>query len=113
MHPRKFYLQHYKKGVQFLGVYIKPYRIYIGKRSKSNFYNKIEYWNGLNGNENCKIDNESKFLLRAQVNSYLGLMKHYNTYKLRRKYIGLLNMSAKNSFFTCNEELNKMILLNE
>ena len=38
LHPNKIYLQHYTKGVQFLGAKIKPYRIYIGNRTKGNFY---------------------------------------------------------------------------
>ena len=29
LHPKKIYLQHYTKGFQFLGAYIKPHRIYI------------------------------------------------------------------------------------
>ena len=33
LHPKKFYLQHYKMGVSFIGHYIKPNRIYIGNRT--------------------------------------------------------------------------------
>ena len=29
LHPNKIYLQHYSKGVKFLGAVIKPNRIYI------------------------------------------------------------------------------------
>ena len=28
LHPKKIYLQHFAKGVKFLGVFIKPHRIY-------------------------------------------------------------------------------------
>ena len=42
LHPRKIYLQHYIKGVQFLGVVVKPYRIYIGNQTKGIFYKKIQ-----------------------------------------------------------------------
>ena len=41
LHPRKIYLQHYSKGVQFLGAVIKPNRIYIAKRTSGNFYDAI------------------------------------------------------------------------
>jgi hypothetical protein len=34
LHPHKIYLQHYTKGVQFLGVFIKPNLIYIASRTK-------------------------------------------------------------------------------
>ncbi|OGT58852.1 MAG: hypothetical protein A3F43_01230 [Gammaproteobacteria bacterium RIFCSPHIGHO2_12_FULL_42_10] len=48
LHPRKMHLQHYSKGVHFLGVTLKPHRIYIGKRTKGNFYNAIARHNGHN-----------------------------------------------------------------
>jgi hypothetical protein len=38
-------LQHYTKGVKFLGTVIKPNRIYIAKRTKGNFYNAIQKHN--------------------------------------------------------------------
>jgi hypothetical protein len=41
LHPNKIYLQHYKKGVQYLGAIIKPHRIYIANRTKGNFYSAI------------------------------------------------------------------------
>jgi|GEM_PF-34847 len=85
LHPKKIYLQHFKKGVCFLGAFVKPYRIYIGKPTKKNFYAKAGEWNriaerkqGFGGEEETK-----KFI--SGVNSYLGLMKHYDTFKLRKK----------------------------
>jgi|TARA_B110000211_G_scaffold218248_1_gene262850 hypothetical protein len=47
LHPRKIYLQHYSKGVQFLGAVIKPNRIYIAKRNSGNFYDAIVKQNAL------------------------------------------------------------------
>ena len=38
LHPKKTYLQHYTKGVNFLGVIIKPNRMYIANRTKGDFY---------------------------------------------------------------------------
>ncbi|GIV43669.1 MAG: hypothetical protein KatS3mg035_0792 [Bacteroidia bacterium] len=45
LHRKKVYLQHYEKGVPFLGAFILPYRIYAGKRIKTNFYQKVQEWN--------------------------------------------------------------------
>jgi RNA-directed DNA polymerase len=45
LHPKKNYLQHYSKGVQFLGTIIKPHRIYIANRTKGNFYAAIQKQN--------------------------------------------------------------------
>ncbi|MGD1008262.1 MAG: reverse transcriptase/maturase family protein [Ignavibacteriaceae bacterium] len=85
LHPKKFYLQHYSKGIQFLGVYIKPFRIYAGKRCKTNFYRKILEWNNKIEFAKGELSKENKIEYRTIINSYLGLMKNYNTYKLRNK----------------------------
>jgi RNA-directed DNA polymerase len=37
LRPKKIFLQHYSKGVPFLGTVIKPNRIYIANRTKGNF----------------------------------------------------------------------------
>jgi len=73
LHPNKIYLQHFSKGVSFLGTVIKPYRIYIKNKTKGNFYKKIQQFNAVTN---------SKFL--ASINSYLGIMGNYNTFNLRK-----------------------------
>ncbi|MBU1719887.1 MAG: hypothetical protein KKA07_12545, partial [Bacteroidetes bacterium] len=92
LHPRKIFLQHFSKGVSFLGCYIKPNRTYINKRTKANFYTAIKTHNEVI-RANKKI---SKPLLNkaiSSVNSYLGILKHYDTYKLRKKML-FENLSA-------------------
>ena len=42
LHPNKIYLQHFSKGVQYLGAIIKPHRVYVANRTKGNFYEAIE-----------------------------------------------------------------------
>ena len=39
LHPNKVYIQHYTKGVKFIGSVIKPNRIYVGNRLKGNAWN--------------------------------------------------------------------------
>ncbi|MDR1698533.1 MAG: reverse transcriptase/maturase family protein [Prevotellaceae bacterium] len=94
LHPNKIYLQHYSKGFAFLGAYIKPYRIYIGNRTKKKFLLILRNV----GVENIQPQNRAKYLsplqIRAVLNSYLGIMGHYKTYNIRRK--ALLN---KNHLF--------------
>lgn len=70
LHPKKFYLQHSSKGVTFLGSIIKPNRIYCGHQTIKNAFKK-ELPKGLKK-------------ARASINSYLGYMGQYCTYKLRR-----------------------------
>jgi len=85
LHPGKIYLQHFAKGVCFLGAFIKPYRIYIGKRTKRNFYAKAGMWNEFaEKNRGFGAKEEAKKFI-ACLNSYLGIMKQYDTGKLRKK----------------------------
>ncbi len=85
LHPKKIYLQHYSKGVKFLGTVIKPNRIYIANGTRGNFYNAIEKQNKVvRDHKPCKEDKAS-FL--SSMNSYLGIMKHYKSYNLRKRMI--------------------------
>ncbi|MDD2496063.1 MAG: reverse transcriptase/maturase family protein [Tissierellia bacterium] len=86
LHPKKIYLQHYSKGVRFLGAVIKPYRLYIANQTKKNFYKKTEYWNDF-FMENHNIDKKDLDAFLSSENSYLGIIKRYNTYQLRKKII--------------------------
>ena len=74
LHPRKIYLQHFSKGVAFLGAVIKPYRIYIKNRVKGNFYKKIMQ----------KLAEIGAVKFVASANSYLGILRQFNTYNLRK-----------------------------
>ena len=85
IHPRKIYIQHYTKGVKFLGVVIKPNRIYIANRTKGNFYDAIEKQNTIARDHKPKQEEQKAFL--SSMNSYLGIMKHYKSYKLRKEMV--------------------------
>jgi hypothetical protein len=85
LHQNKIYLQHFAKGVKYLGSVIKPHRIYIANRTKRNFFEAIEKQNDIiNQHKPCK-EKLKHFL--CSMNSYLGIMKHYKTYKARKKMI--------------------------
>jgi RNA-directed DNA polymerase len=85
IHPNKIYLQHFTKGVKFLGVIIKPHRIYIANRTKGNFYLAIQQQNKIARHHKPNNDEQAAFL--SSMNSYLGILKHYKTYKLRKHMI--------------------------
>jgi len=86
LHPKKIYLQHFSKGVNFLGAVIKPHRIYVRNRMKGNFYKKLHHWNEIISKEQ-KLSEEDKRRFMTCVNSYLGMFKQYNTFKLRKKLL--------------------------
>jgi len=107
LHPKKIYLQHFSKGVSFLGVYIKPFRIYTGKRIKDNFYKNIFKINTILKEKN-KLDRNNYFHVFASVNSYLGTMKHYQTFRLRKKFLSLLNLKFWEYFSIEEKNLQKL-----
>jgi len=85
IHPKKIYLQHYSKGVKFLGTVILPNRIYIANRTKGNFYNAIEKQNQIVRDHKPTKEDQQAF--QSSMNSYLGIMRHYKTHKLRKEMI--------------------------
>lgn len=104
LHPKKIYLQHYKKGVNFLGSHIKPDRIYAKNNVKGNFFQKIKNFNKFLHKQNIEIF-ELKHIMSV-VNSYLGTFAHFNTYKIRQKM--LLSINNMNNFFRIKK--NKIII---
>lgn len=82
LHPKKIYLQHFSKGVSYLGAVIKPHRIYISNRTKGNFYAALQKHNAIARDHKPAKEEKEQFI--SSVNSYLGIMHHYKTYKLRR-----------------------------
>jgi len=91
LHPKKIYFQHYKNGVSFLGAYLKPHRIYTGKRTKRNFYESIKKWNTTIKDNRQKLSKNLLAQFMACINSYLGTLQHFNTYRLRKRMIWRLH----------------------
>lgn len=83
LHPHKIYLQHCSKGLQFLGSVIKADRRYIGNRTKGNMYKEIQILNKQLIASDMQSELLNKFI--CIMNSYMGLIKHCNSYRLRRK----------------------------
>lgn len=86
LHPRKVYLQHYSKGVKFIGAVAKPGREYVANRTKGNFYEKLQMFNKLAQEDKNYVKNNAEHFV-SSINSYLGFMIHYSTYKIRRKML--------------------------
>lgn len=84
--PKKFYMQHYSKGLDFTGAVVKPGRVYPLNRTVTNFRHSIQRLN------ECRSRSEIMSAL-ASVNSYLGLLKHYDSYAIR--YNALMAIEPK------------------
>ncbi len=85
LHPDKIYFQTFSKGVRYLGAVILPHRIYLSNRIKSNFYGSIKKYNTVAKDHKPCIEERKSFL--SSMNSYLGIAKHYKTYKLRKRML--------------------------
>ena len=86
LNEKKFYLQHYSKGVQFTGAVIKPDRIYVANHTINSFAFAVERLG--KAAEIGMIDDINKDI--ASVNSYLGIISHYNEYATKRRIMAKL-----------------------
>lgn len=84
LHPEKIHLQHYTKGIKFIGTVLKSGRKYVANRTVGNFYSAIHRFNRL---LELGEHNEERLAsaFAASMNSYLGLMRQSLTYAIRRK----------------------------
>lgn len=81
LHPRKIEMQSVYKGVTFTGMVVKRDRIYASNRMVSNFEQLIHYVNTLS--EGFSIETLQHYV--CSINSYLGLMRHCNSYDIRKR----------------------------
>jgi len=83
LHPHKFYIQHYTKGVEFTGNVVKKQRVYVCNRTLKNFVMAVRRLNRAETIEEVEHAVSS-------INSYLGFMRHANEYSKRRKILKML-----------------------
>ena len=87
LNPKKFYFQHYTKGVEFTGAVVKPYRTYCCNRVLTNFIADVRK---LNRSKN--IDDVTHAV--CSINSYLGLLRQSNEYAKRLKILKMIEPRA-------------------
>lgn len=83
LHPDKIYLQHYSKGVKYIGAVLKGNRKYVSNRTVGNFYSAIHRYNKLAEKEEYAEVHANDFA--CCMNSYLGFLRQYSSYGIRRK----------------------------
>jgi len=94
VHPKKIYFQHYAKGFEFLGRYIKPYRSYISNRTKNNFIQMLKKLEtDLHKGDDYLFNNALLTYYRSCINSYLGIFMKANSYHFIKKH--MLSLSSK------------------
>ncbi len=112
LHPKKIVLQHYAKGFAFTGAFIKPGRIYPTKRFKASFYRKADEINRWWQEALNPLDDRLIEKTLSSLNSYLGLLKHYDCWRMRLKAWNMLHPSIHDMFWI-NRDLTKVSVRDE
>jgi retron-type reverse transcriptase len=107
LHPKKIYLQHFSKGLVFLGAYMKPYVKYVERRCKTSFYALVEQIN-MELQENVPSD-DTLHRMRSSVNSYLGTLIHFSSFELRKKVLRGFD-DIFYHYFMLDKNLSKVVL---
>lgn len=84
LNEKKFYLQHYSKGIEFTGSIVKPGRVYTCNRTITNAISMVKRLNKattITKVEHCV----------NSLNSYLGLLRHTNEYHNRRRILSMIS----------------------
>ncbi len=77
INPDKLQVIDVNYGIEFLGAFIKPFRNYVSSSSLRRMKRKLR----------C-LPREDPRKLQASVNSFLGILSHYDSYCLRRVLFG-------------------------
>jgi len=85
LHPRKTYLQPCGNGVRFLGCFVKPSHTVVNRRTMVNFGHSVGRYNGIALDHKPDRDERSAFI--SSVNSYLGIVGHYKSYRQRKRVL--------------------------
>ena len=109
LHPDKRYLQHYSKGVEFLGFKLRFGRILPSDRIIANFSWKIKKAICLIEEHPRQAYQEKEHLTQV-VNSYCGLMKWCNSYNIRKEILENLKQSRWKQLFDFSEDFHKVNL---
>lgn len=106
LHPSKFYIQHYSKGVEFVGSVVKPGRIYVHNRTVHNAFLAVERFNKTAPTPDT-LEN-----FRSTMNSYLGFMKNRATYNIRKNLIEAVSENWKN-YIDIPDDFTKVVIKQE
>ena len=68
----KLHIQEIHKGVEFLGVFVKPYRDYISSRTLERIQVRLK-----------QMDLQNKETVNRTVCSYLGILSKLSSYNIR------------------------------
>lgn len=112
LHDDKKYMQHYTKGIAFVGYTIKIDRIYLSNRTYGHFHDRMKSLDTL-----CQhiINDEKNMTALAKlnhsmmsVNSFVGFTCHTNGYAKRMKILLSYNKFYKFAYLKTNKHVVKL-----
>lgn len=108
VHPKKFYMQHYTKGVPFIGAVIKRELIYLSNRSLGSAYKRLHKFNELVADNPDFAKRNVEYFVQC-MNSYLGLTRHFDAYALRRDLIDAISPEWRHVVYP-DKDFTKLII---
>jgi len=104
---KKTHIQPYQNGIQFIGKIIKKDRIYILNKTKGKFIKRIKFfYDEFYKNKYITIK-DLEYIVNC-INSYLGMCKHYTTYKLRKSIMNTEYIKCLGKYCYINKNINKL-----
>lgn len=111
LHPRKVYLQHFRKGVLFVGGMIRPGYVLMGHRSIGFATDYIREQNQLIERVGGQVTKEEVAHFVASMNSYLGMTLQFQAFGVSHDMIGSLSpLWYRHAYFTRRGRRCKMVL---
>ncbi len=84
LHPNKIHITHCHKGAKFMGGYVMPYRRMLRKRTIWKFNRAMDgIYDRFSQTEEMSMQEIKECMVT--INSYCGLLGHYDSYKLLKK----------------------------
>lgn len=80
LHPRKIILRKFGQGIDFLGYVILPHHRTLRTRTKRRMFRKLQ-----NRTRSYKTGAGSEAAVEASLQSYLGVLSHANTHRIREQ----------------------------
>ena len=109
VHPNKKYIQHYSKGVELLGQKLRFNRILPSDRIYHNITWYIDRTIG-KASVKTKYVFVYKDKILSSVNSYLGMLRQMNAFKLRRKICKQIETSTLGRVFEISPDFTKITI---
>ncbi|MBQ7684236.1 MAG: RNA-directed DNA polymerase [Bacteroidaceae bacterium] len=78
-----------RHGVEFLGAYLKPRRRYVSGATLRRMVSRLPYIAVM----------DDGVALRSRLNSMLGLLSHYRSYRLRCRFFAGLDVAARHGYY--------------